>query len=115
MSDSSCNILLVGLEYASGSGYHQCMPNDKNGIEIGNSVPQKRTRQLFMLVDGYSLIFRAYHSMGEMSAPDGTPTGALFGLSLMLIRAIEEFKPDYLVVAFDAHGPTFRHKQYTEY
>jgi len=53
--------------------------------------------------------------MGEMNAADGTPTGALFGLTTMLVRAVEDIKPDYLIVAFDAHGPTFRHEMYEEY
>jgi len=70
---------------------------------------------LFVLVDGYSLLFRAFYSMGEMNAPDGVPTGALFGLTNMLIKAVEDHKPDYLLVAFDAHGPTFRHERYKEY
>ncbi|MCK4720690.1 DNA polymerase I [bacterium] len=74
-----------------------------------------RERPLFLLIDGYSLLFRAYYSMGEMNAPDGTPTGALFGLSNMLIKAVGDFKPDYLLVAFDAHGPTFRHESFPEY
>lgn len=74
-----------------------------------------RERPLFLLIDGYSLLFRAYYSMGEMNAPDGTPTGALFGLGNMLIKAIEDFKPDFLLVAFDAHGPTFRHEEFPEY
>lgn len=74
-----------------------------------------RERPMFLLIDGYSLLFRAYYSMGEMNAPDGTPTGALFGLSNMLIKAVGDLKPDYLLVAFDAHGPTFRHESFPEY
>ncbi|MCX6647189.1 MAG: DNA polymerase I [bacterium] len=74
-----------------------------------------RERPLFLLIDGYSLLFRAFYSMGEMTAPDGAPTGALFGLSTMLIKALEDFKPDYLTVAFDFHGPTFRHKEFPAY
>jgi len=70
---------------------------------------------LFVLIDGYSLLFRAFYSMGEMNAPDGIPTGALYGLTNMLIRAVEEHKPDYLLVAFDAHGPTVRHERYEDY
>lgn len=75
----------------------------------------KQTSPLFALIDGYSLLFRAYYSMGDMKAPDGMPTGALFGLASMLIKAIQDLKPDYMVVAFDYPGPTFRHKQFSEY
>ena len=78
------------------------------------SVPQKKN-PILMLVDGYSLLFRAFHSMGDMRALDGTPTGALFGLVSMLLKAIEDNHPDYLVVAFDYPAPTFRHETYSEY
>jgi DNA polymerase-1 len=70
---------------------------------------------LFVLVDGYSLLFRAFHSMGDMKASDGTPTGALFGLAAMLIKAIQDLQPDYLVVAFDYPAKTFRHEVYQDY
>jgi len=79
------------------------------------TVSSKEKPSRFLLIDGYSLLFRAYYSMGQMTAPDGTPTGALFGLTLMLTKAIEEMKPDYLLVAFDAKGPTFRHKEFPQY
>jgi len=76
---------------------------------------KKAGNPLFLLIDGYSLLFRAFYSMEEMTAPDGTPTNALYGLALMLIKAVEDFKPDYLLVAFDAKRPTFRHELFPEY
>jgi DNA polymerase-1 len=57
---------------------------------------------------------RAYHALPPMTTRAGTPTGALHGFISMLLKLIER-NPDYLVVAFDMHGPTFRHDQYTEY
>ncbi len=80
-----------------------------------HSDPSSRSAPLFLLIDGYSLLFRAFYSMGEMNAPDGTPTGALYGLATMLFSAVDEHKPDYLLVAFDSHGPTFRHEDFPEY
>ncbi len=67
------------------------------------------------IVDGYSFVFRAYHIMGNMTAPDGTPTGALYGFLNMLIALVQQKKPDYLIVALDFHGPTFREDIYPEY
>jgi DNA polymerase-1 len=67
------------------------------------------------IVDGYSFVFRAYHIMGDMTSPDGTPTGALYGFLNMLIALVQQKKPDYLVVALDYHGPTFREEIFPEY
>ena len=69
----------------------------------------------FYIVDGYSFVFRAYHIMGNMSASDGTPTGALYGFLNMLIALVQKHKPDHLLVALDYHGPTFREEMYPEY
>lgn len=65
-------------------------------------------------IDGNSLLHRAYHALPPMTTRAGTPTGALHGFISMLLKLVER-KPDYLVVAFDMHGPTFRHEQFTEY
>jgi len=62
-----------------------------------------------VLLDGYSLMYRAYHALQTpMSAPDGTPTNAVHGFVMMLLKVIGEEKPDGLAVAFDMHAPTFR-------
>ena len=66
-------------------------------------------------IDGNSLIFRAYYAIQTaMTSRDGTPTNALHGFTAMLIKLIEQ-KPDYMLVAFDMHGGTFRHDTYPEY
>ncbi len=57
---------------------------------------------------------RAYHALPDMNASDGTPTGALYGFINMLLKLVKQ-NPDYIVVAFDTHAPTFRHREYTEY
>ena len=57
---------------------------------------------------------RAFHALPPMTTRSGVPTGALHGFISMLLKLIER-NPDYLVVAFDMHGPTFRHEQYEEY
>lgn len=68
-----------------------------------------------LLVDGYSLLFRAYFSSPPLTTSSGEPTGALYGFARMLIRLLEDKKPDYLLVALDAHAPTFRHDRSVDY
>ncbi|MEA4870509.1 MAG: DNA polymerase I [Christensenella sp.] len=65
-------------------------------------------------IDGNSLMHRAYHALPPMTTRAGVPTGALHGFISMLLKLIER-NPDYLVVAFDMHGPTFRHEQFEAY
>ena len=65
-------------------------------------------------IDGNSLMHRAYHALPPMTTRAGIPTGALHGFLSMLLKLIER-NPDYLVVAFDMHGPTFRHEQFEAY
>ena len=71
-----------------------------------------------LLVDGNSMLFRAYWATAygnRMSAPDGTPTNAVFGFSNMLVKALETVRPDAILVAFDAGRHTFRHELYPAY
>ena len=65
-------------------------------------------------IDGNSLMHRAYYALPSMTARDGTPTGAVYGFVSMLLKLLDH-GPDYMLVAFDMHGPTFRHEQYHEY
>lgn len=57
---------------------------------------------------------RAYYALPSMAAKDGTPTGAIYGFLSMLLKLAER-RPAYMVVAFDMHGPTFRHEAYAQY
>ncbi|MBQ9510556.1 MAG: DNA polymerase I [Clostridia bacterium] len=68
-----------------------------------------------LCVDGNSIINRAFYGIRALTARDGTPTNAIYGLMNILHRHIEDISPDYFVVAFDVHAPTFRHKMYDEY
>ncbi|MCL2397364.1 MAG: DNA polymerase I [Defluviitaleaceae bacterium] len=68
-----------------------------------------------MLLDGLSLINRAYYALPAFSTKDGIPTGAILGFLNIYFKLIEEERPVYGAVAFDLPAPTFRHKQYTEY
>lgn len=65
-------------------------------------------------IDGNSLLFRAYYALTDMQTATGEPTGGLHGFLSMLLK-LAETSPKYMVVAFDVHEPTFRHKEYAEY
>lgn len=71
-------------------------------------------KKRLVAIDGNSLLYRAFFAMRYLSTSDGTPTNALYGLTTMLLKVLEE-KPDYIVVAFDTPKPTFRHNQYEQY
>lgn len=68
-----------------------------------------------IIVDGYGFVFRAFHSMPPLTRRDGTPIGAVYGFTNMLLRFIEKHSADYIVVALDAGKKTFRHDIYSEY
>jgi DNA polymerase-1 len=69
----------------------------------------------FLLIDANSLIHRAYHALPPLTSPSGAPTGAVYGFTSMLLRALKDLRPDYVAAAFDLKGPTFRHEAYKEY
>lgn len=72
-------------------------------------------RKNLCLVDGSGFIFRAYYAMPPLSKADGTPIGAVFGFTSMLMNLLEKYKDSYLVVIFDAARRNFRHDIYPEY
>lgn len=68
-----------------------------------------------LLVDGSSYLYRAFHAMAPLTAPDGTPTGALYGVLNMLRRLRADYVHDYCAVVFDAKGKNFRHQMFPDY
>ena len=68
-----------------------------------------------VLIDGNSLINRAFYATPPLTAKDGTPTNAVYAFINMLIKLIGNEKPKYILVAFDRKEPTFRHKMYADY
>ena len=68
-----------------------------------------------MLIDGHSILNRAFYAIPPLTAPDGTPTGAIYGFLNIMFKFIDEEKPNKLIVAFDRSEPTFRHEKYKEY
>jgi DNA polymerase-1 len=68
-----------------------------------------------LLLDGNSLLYRAFFALPPMSAPDGRPTNAVYGFMNMLLRLVADEQPDYIAVAFDKSRVTFRNAEFTEY
>ncbi len=68
-----------------------------------------------LIIDGNSILNRAYYGIRMLNAPDGTPTNAVYGFLNILLKYLEEDTPDYLCVAFDVKEKTFRHKMYDLY
>ncbi len=67
------------------------------------------------LVDGSAYIFRAYHAIQKLSTSQGVPTNAVFGTTRMLLRLLEDERPEILAAVFDAGGRTFRHEMFADY
>lgn len=77
-------------------------------------IKEKNTKRL-VLLDSHAILHRAYHALPEFSSSKGEPTGALYGLSTMLMKIVNDLKPDYIAACFDLPGATFRHDAYKEY
>ena len=68
-----------------------------------------------LLIDGHSILIRAFYGLPDLTNSQGQHTGAVYGFLNILFRILEEEKPQYLAVAFDLHAPTFRHEMYQAY
>lgn len=68
-----------------------------------------------VLLDVHAIIHRAYHALPEFVSSKGVPTGALYGLSTMLMKIIADIKPDYIIACYDLPKPTYRHEAYKDY
>ena len=75
----------------------------------------KMTTKTLLLVDGSSYLYRAFYAMTHLSAPDGTPTNAVYGVLNMLRRLRSETPHDYCACVFDAKGKNFRHTLFPDY
>ena len=74
-----------------------------------------RLSEKILLIDGHSILNRAFYGLPDLTNSEGRHTGAVYGFLNILLRILEEENPDYLTVAFDLHEPTFRHKLYDAY
>jgi len=76
---------------------------------------KQKTRPRFVIVDGSNYLFRAFYAIRELSNSKGFPTNAIYGFTNMLMKLLRELDPDYIAIAFDVKGPTFRHEVYEGY
>lgn len=76
---------------------------------------QNGKQKRFLVLDGSSLIFRAFYALPGLSDSHGQPTGAIFGFSNMLTKLMAEQQPDLMVLAFDKSRHTFRTERYADY
>ena len=72
-------------------------------------------KEKLVLIDGHSILNRAFYGLPALTNSEGLHTNAVYGFLNILFKILEEEKPQYLTVAFDLHAPTFRHKMYAEY
>ena len=68
-----------------------------------------------VLIDGHSILNRAFYGVPNLTNSEGLHTNAVYGFLNIMFRILDEEQPQYLAVAFDLHAPTFRHKQYEAY
>ncbi|KEH99587.1 DNA polymerase I [Clostridium botulinum] len=72
-------------------------------------------KERLLILDGHSLMYRAFFALPPLTNKEGIHTNAIYGFIKMLLKMKEEIKPNYIVTAFDKKAPTFRHKEYEDY
>lgn len=87
-------------------------------MDQSQEAKNKRNKEInktLVLLDAHAIIHRAYHALPEFLSSKGEPTGALYGLSSMLMKIITELRPDYIAACYDLPQKTFRHEAYDGY
>lgn len=78
-------------------------------------MAKKTETKTLVLLDAHAILHRAFHALPDFSSPTGEPTGALYGVTTMLLKIIEELKPDFMVACYDLAEPTYRHEAFDGY
>lgn len=92
------------------------MPKAPSKRTAAKKAPTKKSKkERLVLLDSHAIIHRAYHALPDFQGPAGQPTGALYGLSAMLLKIIQDLKPDYIAACYDLPKPTMRHEAYEGY
>ncbi len=78
-------------------------------------APAESVNKRLVILDTHAILHRAYHALPDFSSSKGEPTGALYGLISILVKIINDLRPDYIAAAFDLPGGTFRDAAYKEY
>lgn len=87
----------------------------RQGRAKGKEGASGREMKKLVLLDAHAILHRAYHALPDFTSPKGEPTGALYGVVAMVLKIVEELKPDYIVACYDLPEPTYRHEAYKEY
>src|SRR5690606_26729908 len=80
-----------------------------------NMPKATKEKKTLVLLDSHAILHRAYHALPEFTSPKGEPTGALFGVLSMVLKIVEDLKPDYLVACYDLPELTHRHHSFEGY
>ena len=78
-------------------------------------MEEKDSKDILMVIDSNALIHRSYHAIPNLTSASGILTNAAYGYFLILLKAIEEVKPKYIIATFDVAAKTFRHEMFEEY
>jgi len=76
---------------------------------------QDSSRRMLLIIDGNAVVHRAFHALPLLTTKKGELVNAVYGFLLVFLRAVREFKPDYVAATFDTGKPTFRHEKFKEY
>lgn len=76
---------------------------------------KKNNKKTLVLLDAHAILHRAFHALPDFSSPSGEPTGALYGVVAMLLKIIDELKPDYIAACYDLPELTYRHEAFDGY
>ena len=72
-------------------------------------------REKIVLIDGHSILNRAFYGVPDLTNSEGLHTNAVYGFLNIMFKILDEERPEYLTVTFDVHAPTFRHEMYADY
>jgi len=77
---------------------------------------QRTSKDVFLAIDANAIIHRAFHAYpSTLQTEDGVQVNAVYGFTVMLLEALKQFHPEYVLCAFDTKAPTFRHIEFAEY
>jgi len=79
------------------------------------SSRRKKPPKRLILIDGHAILHRAYHALPPLTSRSGELLNAVYGFTTMLLKVVNDLKPDYLIVTFDVDKPTFRHEEFVGY
>ncbi len=91
------------------------MAGPQGGIGLDSEAPMADRRPLLMLIDGPSLVYRGYFALPPLTMSDGTLVNAVFGFLQIVLRGMQDVKPDFAIVSFDVGKPQFRFDAYPDY